>query len=97
MKTELHKYNREAAVAGQFYPKGKIELADQLRELFSECRPAPTNNAHLQAIISPHAGYVFSGKVAASAFNQIHENAKYKRVFVLSRRSAQQAPFHPDS
>jgi AmmeMemoRadiSam system protein B/AmmeMemoRadiSam system protein A len=83
MKTELHKYNREAAVAGQFYPKGKMELNDQLRELFSECKP-PANNAHLQAIISPHAGYIFSGKVAASAFSQIPEKAKYKRVFVLA-------------
>jgi AmmeMemoRadiSam system protein B/AmmeMemoRadiSam system protein A len=84
MNTELHNYNREAAVAGQFYPKGKVELAEQLKELFAACKPVSTNNVHLQAIISPHAGYIFSGKVAASAFNQIPEKAKYKRIFVLA-------------
>jgi len=84
MNTQSHKNNREAAVAGQFYPKSPIELRDQLKELFEECKPAPTNKAHLQAIISPHAGYMFSGKIAASAFNQIPENTSYKRIFVLA-------------
>jgi AmmeMemoRadiSam system protein B/AmmeMemoRadiSam system protein A len=42
------------------------------------------------AIIAPHAGYVFSGGVAASAFNQIPEGLKYDRIFLIgsSHRSA---------
>ena len=36
-----------------------------------------------QAVIVPHAGYVFSGEVAASAFNRIPKGHAYKRIFLL--------------
>lgn len=36
-----------------------------------------------QALIVPHAGYIFSGEVAASAFNRIPKGHSYKRVFLL--------------
>ena len=36
-----------------------------------------------QAIIVPHAGYVFSGEVAASAFSRIPRGHSYKRIFLL--------------
>ena len=39
--------------------------------------PAP------QALIVPHAGYVFSGEVAASAFNRIPRGHRYKRIFLI--------------
>ena len=39
--------------------------------------PAP------QAVIVPHAGYVYSGEVAASAFNRIPRGHAYKRIFLL--------------
>jgi len=78
------KQNRKAAFAGQFYPGNQIELEKQLTQLFTKSQPIFSNNNNLQAIISPHAGYVFSGEVAASAFNQIPENKTFKRIFVLA-------------
>jgi len=36
------------------------------------------------AIISPHAGYVFSGDIAASIFNTIDPEKEYENVFILS-------------
>ena len=36
------------------------------------------------AIISPHAGYVFSGEVAASSFNQLDPDKKYENIFILA-------------
>ena len=36
-----------------------------------------------QAVIVPHAGYVFSGEVAASAFSRIPAGHSYKRIFLL--------------
>ena len=39
--------------------------------------PAP------QALIVPHAGYVFSGEVAAAAFSRIPKGHPYKRIFLL--------------
>ena len=75
---------REPEFAGKFYPGTKESLTSQLNELFAEAKPLQNSEAKTRAIISPHAGYVFSGKVAASAFNQIPENANFKKVFVVA-------------
>ncbi len=46
--------------------------------------PADANDgAAPQAMIVPHAGYVFSGEVAASAFNRIPRGHAYKRIFLI--------------
>lgn len=79
--------SREAQFAGQFYPENKTELTKQLSGLFEGAKTLTKSFAKkqiLQAIIVPHAGYVFSGEVAASAYLQIPENTNYKRVFVLA-------------
>ena len=56
---------RHPAVAGQFYP----EDADELRALLREYMDAASGNgAPARAIIAPHAGYIYSGPVAASAY-----------------------------
>jgi MEMO1 family protein len=75
--------NREPFVAGKFYPGNKIALEKQLRDLFAQAGTKPGSQTP-RAIISPHAGYVFSGRVAASAFNQVPENMAFERVFVLA-------------
>jgi len=74
---------REPVFAGKFYPATKKELINQLKELFSTAKENIADSKP-RAIIAPHAGYVFSGRVAASAYNQIPDNANYKRVFVLA-------------
>lgn len=78
---------RTAQFAGQFYPGNKTVLENQLNEFFEQARTLTKKtdqNQNLQALIVPHAGYVFSGQVAATAFHKIPENAIYKRVFVLA-------------
>lgn len=78
---------REAQFAGQFYPGNKNALTQQLAELFEQAKEINTDSAQkrtLQALIVPHAGYIFSGVVAAAAYCQIPENAVYKRIFVLA-------------
>lgn len=73
--------NRKPVHAGRFYPGNVKKLISELGDFFSIAQKRP---ADAKAIISPHAGYVFSGKVAASAFNQINPDKKYKNVFVLT-------------
>jgi MEMO1 family protein len=73
----------EPAFAGHFYPAGREDLHNLLEKLFSGAREFREEGL-LRAIIAPHAGYVFSGKVAASAYNQIPSGALYERVFVLA-------------
>ncbi|MDD3522166.1 MAG: AmmeMemoRadiSam system protein B, partial [Bacteroidales bacterium] len=72
---------RVPAVAGRFYAATPGKLQEELEQLFTQAREKECNN--VRAIISPHAGYVFSGGVAASAFNQIDARKKYKRIFVI--------------
>jgi MEMO1 family protein len=73
----------EPAFAGQFYPAGHEELHNLLRQLFQDASE-PVGGGKIRAVIAPHAGYVFSGQVAASAYNQIPEGASYERVFILA-------------
>ncbi len=78
---------RTAKFAGQFYPGNKNDLKKQLIQLFEQAKTLtnyPDINNNLQAIIVPHAGYVFSGSVAAAGISQISEDTFYKRVFVLA-------------
>jgi AmmeMemoRadiSam system protein B/AmmeMemoRadiSam system protein A len=74
--------DRQPAVAGQFYPSQRNELEAELKNLFSKAVP-PKHIKNVIAIISPHAGYVYSGEVAASAFNQIDPTKEYENIFLL--------------
>ncbi len=73
--------DRQPAVAGKFYPGDKSALEDSLKEMFKRAKSKETPNPVL-AIICPHAGYVFSGVVAASSYMQI-EKKHYKNIFVI--------------
>ncbi len=83
------KTDRNPAAAGRFYPASPDTLKAQLASLFRYAKPRATIN--LQAVISPHAGYVFSGGVAASAFNQIDPEKSYDNIFIIG--SSHQATF----
>jgi MEMO1 family protein len=73
--------DRQPAVAGKFYPLAKSALEDSLKNMFKRAVPKKVEKPVI-AVISPHAGYIFSGEVAASAFNQV-EKKHYKDVFVI--------------
>jgi len=74
--------DRQPVAAGRFYSAGREALEGDLSRLFEECRKYP-DKMNVRAIVSPHAGYVFSGKVAASAFSAIDRDRVYKNVFVI--------------
>lgn len=82
MNNSHDKQDRKAAVAGQFYPANVKSLTEELNKLFEMAIPYQYSNT--RAIICPHAGYVYSGKVAASAYNQINENTDYERIFIIA-------------
>ncbi len=74
--------DRQPAVAGQFYPAGADELRAMVSNLFATAVPS-RGMKNVRAVIVPHAGYVFSGTVAASAFNQINPAREYKNIFLI--------------
>lgn len=75
------KVDRQPAVAGSFYPSGKSELQKVMADYFSNA-PTVLNQRPL-AIIVPHAGFIFSGSVAAAGFKQIDRDAVFKHIFVI--------------
>ncbi len=75
--------NRSAAVAGQFYPSLPGELSETVHDFFLKAKDPVLPSESPQALIVPHAGYVFSGQVAASAFKQL-DGKPPKKVFVIA-------------
>lgn len=73
--------DRKPCVAGQFYPGNAAELRQEIETFFQNAEPPVTDS--LLAIVVPHAGYVFSGQVAASGYNQIDPDKKYDRIFLI--------------
>jgi len=72
---------REAAVAGLFYPADAGELSETVRSMLSDEQPA---GSAPRALIVPHAGYVYSGPVAAKAYARLIPFAgRYRRVVLL--------------
>jgi len=69
---------RPPAVAGSFYPADREELAAEVVRLLAAAAPGPAP----KALIAPHAGYVYSGAVAASAFRRL-QGAPITRVVLL--------------
>jgi AmmeMemoRadiSam system protein B len=57
---------RPAAVAGSFYPDSPVVLNRTLDELLAGARTGSTTPP--KAIIAPHAGYIYSGPIAATAY-----------------------------
>src|SRR3990172_1407978 len=59
---------RPAAVAGMFYPGDRRELAQAVDAMLAAAaQPMPAQPVP-KAIIAPHAGYVYSGPIAASVY-----------------------------
>ncbi len=73
---------REAAVAGSFYPADVVELKSMMAEFFEPYKDVK-GNPDTCALIVPHAGYVFSGAVAAEAYAQIDPDKKYDNIFLI--------------
>lgn len=64
-------YTRPAAVAGTFYPADGVQLRTEVGRLLNAVQQwRPTGR--VIALVSPHAGYEYSGAVAAHAFSTLH-------------------------
>ena len=59
---------RAPAVAGMFYPGESRELAQSLSQMLGTAAHDAPERAAPKAIIAPHAGYIYSGPVAASVY-----------------------------
>lgn len=83
MKDEHLIHIRKAAAAGQYYPQSKTELRLMVNTMFDAVKIRPIKN-RIQALIVPHAGYIFSGKVAAHAYLHLNTEAHYENIFFIA-------------
>jgi AmmeMemoRadiSam system protein B/AmmeMemoRadiSam system protein A len=75
--------NRPPVYAGSFYAGTKATLQAQLNNLFATAEPKKIEG-RVRCLIVPHAGYSYSGVVAASGYLSIAADAGYKNIFVIA-------------
>lgn len=80
--SQNRKIDRDPVAAGRFYSANSETLAKDVAILF-EKSIRTFDNFNVRAIISPHAGFVFSGRIAASAFSAIPRKHAYKNIFLI--------------
>ncbi len=73
---------RPPAVAGTFYPAERTEL-DSLIDICLDTDSISKNNGKIIAIVSPHAGLIYSGKVAGEGYNLL-KNSRMNKVIILA-------------
>jgi AmmeMemoRadiSam system protein B/AmmeMemoRadiSam system protein A len=86
---EMADNTRPAAAAGQFYPFSGEALAAEIEKLLSAAPPIGLKR--VQAILVPHAGYIYSGSIAAAAFREV--GSDFQRVFILAANHSSEADF----
>jgi MEMO1 family protein len=81
---------RAPAVAGQFYEEESVALTQQIEGCFrSERGPGDlptrhrTPDRHIRALVVPHAGYAYSGPIAALAYSAVAAERPPRSVLIL--------------
>lgn len=73
---------KQPNVAGQFYTADPQELSSQIQEFLKAVPPVEIQR-DVEMLIAPHAGYIYSGQIAAYAFKQV-EGKNFQTVIVLA-------------
>jgi len=73
---------KQPNVSGQFYEANPKRLSANIDEYFSAASVIPTEK-HVDIIIAPHAGYMYSGGVAAYGFKTVSRQV-YKTIVILA-------------
>ena len=73
---------RKPAVAGAFYPADPEVLKKQVDGFLERAETAKIDG-RIIALVSPHAGYPYSGQIAGTAFRQVRGN-RYDAVIVIA-------------
>jgi MEMO1 family protein len=72
---------RQPAVSGQFYPSDIAKLRQEIRADLDRVTNLPAIDGHIIALLVPHAGYVYSGPVAAYSYRLL-EQSHYNKVVI---------------
>lgn len=78
-----HRVVRPPTVAGFFYPSDPDELAESIKACFDDAVRPTESAAPPKALVVPHAGYVYSGPIAATGYLRLAPVAETVRRVVL--------------
>jgi AmmeMemoRadiSam system protein B/AmmeMemoRadiSam system protein A len=82
---------RKPVFAGSFYPADKASLSNLIDSYLKEAgQKSKKVDGQIFGIITPHAGYEYSGRVAAYAYSQI-KSKEYRTVIIIG--SSHRVPF----
>lgn len=81
---------RPPHVAGYFYPADPETLRNDIQKMLSQAK-LEKSFGRIVGIVSPHAGYMYSGKTAAYAYNAL-KGKNYKTAIVISPSHAEYFP-----
>jgi AmmeMemoRadiSam system protein B/AmmeMemoRadiSam system protein A len=73
---------RQPAVAGSFYPGSEKALREAVTTMLQKAQPVPLDGKVI-GLIAPHAGYIYSGQIAAYAYRAV-QGQKFDAVIVIS-------------
>jgi len=79
---------RKPAVAGQFYEARESSLRERIMECFMDERGPQKKpeiikgNKNVKGVVVPHAGYIYSGAIAAHSYNAIAKNG-FADTFII--------------
>jgi AmmeMemoRadiSam system protein B len=74
---------RPAVVAGTFYPADPSQLTARLSALLADASPRSPHEPPVKAVVAPHAGYPYSGPIAASAYRAVEPRRREIERVVL--------------
>ncbi|MFA5015499.1 MAG: AmmeMemoRadiSam system protein B [Actinomycetota bacterium] len=72
---------RESIAAGSFYPGNPDVLRRQISDFLLNAKSADIRN--IKSIICPHAGYIYSGQVAANSYKQL-KGGTFDSIFIIA-------------
>ena len=78
-------YRRKPAVAGSFYPSNSNRLGEMIESYLDEAQGGAGGG--IVGLISPHAGYVYSGPVAAYSYRRLDADVNLAVVLAPSHRA----------
>lgn len=76
-----HKNIREPIAAGSFYPANPDTLRGQINEFLNNVELPDIKE--IRSVVCPHAGYIYSGQVAAYSYKQI-SGKKFDSIFIIA-------------
>jgi AmmeMemoRadiSam system protein B len=72
---------RPSAVSGMFYPASPARLRMDIQQYLDQATPSAISPLH--ALIVPHAGYIYSGPVAAYGYKLLQQRTAPERIYIL--------------